>query len=289
MRNQNFGVEIELAGVSRSAIAEAVSRALQGNITMTNSRDGYNSTIITDQQGRAWKVMNDSSIPRRNGYEGSEIVTPILNNEDIELLQKVVRSVKATGAKTPPQCGIHIHIDGEPHTPKSIAILAKMVYKNEELIFDALKTHGARLGYTRSMKTEFIEKVSKTRTHTKDNLNESWFGNFHSRVSHYNGERYHGLNLNNIWRDLGTIEFRYFNSTLHAGKVKAYIQFCLALSERALTAKSASHKKIVTDNPKYNFRVWLVSTLNLKGDEFKTARYHLTRYLQGNSAWKTGH
>jgi len=94
--------------------------------------------------------------------------------------------------------------------------------------------------------------------------------------------------LNNIWRSIGTIEVRYFNSTLHAGKVRAYIQLCLALSAKALNARSASHRKIQTDNPKFNFRVWLVSTLGMKGDEFKTARYHLTRYLPGNSAWRYG-
>ena len=100
--------------------------------------------------------------------------------------------------------------------------------------------------------------------------------------------RYKGLNYNNLFRDIGTIELRYFNSTLHAGKVKSYIQLCLALTAKALNAQSASHRKIPTDNPKFNFRVWLVSSLGLKGTEFKTARYHLTRYLPGNSAWRYG-
>jgi len=100
--------------------------------------------------------------------------------------------------------------------------------------------------------------------------------------------RYHGLNFNNIWRSIGTIELRYFNSTLHPGKVKSYVQLCLLLSAKALNARSASHRKIPTDNPKFNFRVWLVSTLGMKGKEFKTARYHLTRYLPGNSAWRYG-
>jgi len=66
------------------------------------------------------------------------------------------------------------------------------------------------------------------------------------------------------------------------------VQLCLALSAKALNARSASHRKIATDNPKFNFRVWLVSTLGMKGNEFKTARYHLTRYLTGNSAWRYG-
>ena len=32
----------------------------------------------------------------------------------------------------------------------------------------------------------------------------------------------------------GTIEFRLFNSTLHAGEVKSAIQLCLAISHQAL-------------------------------------------------------
>ena len=66
------------------------------------------------------------------------------------------------------------------------------------------------------------------------------------------------------------------------------MQLCLAMSAKALNAHAASHRKIPTDNPKFNFRVWLVATLGMKGDEFKTARYHLTRYLPGNSAWRYG-
>lgn len=40
--------------------------------------------------------------------------------------------------------------------------------------------------------------------------------------------RYHGLNLHSVFSK-GTIEFRMFNSTLHAGEVKSYIQLCLLI------------------------------------------------------------
>ncbi|WP_442862889.1 amidoligase family protein [Acutalibacter sp.] len=32
----------------------------------------------------------------------------------------------------------------------------------------------------------------------------------------------------------GTVEFRLFNGTTHAGKMKSYIQFCLAMSAWAI-------------------------------------------------------
>jgi len=288
IQEQNFGVEIELARVPRHIIAGAVAQAVEGRITATHQA-GYDATIVTDQQGREWKILNDSSIPIVNGCKGSEIVTPILIYDDIELLQDVVRKVRGTHAIAHSGCALHIHVDAANHDSKSLTILAKMVYKNEDMIFDALQVHpDRRRRYTRPMDDEFIDKIARHRPYSKQMLNEMWFGHYLPHPSHYESHRYRGLNYNNLFRSLGTIEMRYFNSTLHAGKVKSYIQFCLALSAKALNANSASHRKIPTDNPKFNFRVWLVATLGMKGDEFKTARYHLTRYLPGNSAWRYG-
>jgi len=82
---------------------------------------------------------------------------------------------------------------------------------------------------------------------------------------------------------------RFFESTLHAGKVKSYVQFCLALAAKAINAKSASSKKrpLNATSSKYDFRVFLLS-LGLIGDEFKTARFHLLANLSGSAAWKNG-
>ena len=89
-----------------------------------------------------------------------------------------------------------------------------------------------------------------------------------------------------------TIEFRAFNSgdtvskgTIHAGKIKAYIQFCMAITAQAYNQKYASPTKTVSENEKYTFRVWLLR-LGMIGDEFKTARTHLLGHLEGNIAWK---
>ena len=76
-----------------------------------------------------------------------------------------------------------------------------------------------------------------------------------------------------------------FNSTLHAGEVKSYIQLCLAISHQALIQKGASRTKTQSSNEKYTFRTWLLR-LGLIGDEFKTARQHLLKNLDGNIAWR---
>jgi hypothetical protein len=74
---------------------------------------------------------------------------------------------------------------------------------------------------------------------------------------------------------------------LHAGEVKAYVQFVLALAAKGLTGRAASSKRRAFDpsTAKYDFRVFLLN-LGLIGDEFKTARLHLTKHLGGSAAWK---
>ncbi|MGL4790129.1 MAG: amidoligase family protein, partial [Anaerotignaceae bacterium] len=108
---------------------------------------------------------------------------------------------------------------------------------------------------------------------------------------HYHDSRYRCLNLHSVFQK-GTIEFRAFNSgdfqskgVIHAGKIKAYIQFCMAITAQAYNQKYASPNKTVSENEKYTFRVWLLR-LGLIGDEFKTARTHLLNHLEGNIAWK---
>ena len=191
IQEQNFGVEIELAGAPRRSIAEAVATALDARITATH-RSGYDATIVTDNQGREWKIMNDSSIPIINGYKGSEIVTPILCYDDIETLQEVVRKVRSTGAIAPSSAAIHCHVSADIHTPKSLTNLAKMFYKNEDLIFDALQVHPDRRNrYCRPTDCDFIQKIAKQRPLSDRQLNEAWFGHYIAHPTHYNPARYY--------------------------------------------------------------------------------------------------
>ena len=83
----------------------------------------------------------------------------------------------------------------------------------------------------------------------------------------------------------GTVEFRLFNSTLHAGEIKAYVNLCLAISAQAIRQKSTQLTKTSSDNEKFTFRTWLLR-LGLNGDEFKTTRDHLLKHLDGNAAWR---
>ena len=284
---ERFGIEIEVAGCQRYLIASAVADAVNGNV-MTINVGPYLATLLIDEKGREWKILNDSSIAIVNGHKGSEIVSPILTYpDDIKMLKTVIRRVKAAGALVPSSTGTHIHASGEEHTTKSLNILAKMFYKNEDLIFQALNVSASRRKrWAKPMDEEFIDKVVKRRPQTKRELNEAWFGYYNGNPSQYDKHRYKALNFNNLFSSLKTIEVRIFNGSLNCKKIIPYIQLCLAMSVKARNSNAASHRKIDTDNPKFNFRVWLVSGLGMVGDEFKEARKTLTKNLPGNSAWR---
>lgn len=96
--------------------------------------------------------------------------------------------------------------------------------------------------------------------------------------------RYTILNLHALFTK-GTIEFRIFNASLHAGEVKAAIQFSAALVAFAKKSQRAVYRKVETDNEKFAMRTFL-TRLGLNGDEFKSARLHLTKNLEGNAAWR---
>jgi hypothetical protein len=281
IKNQRFGIEIEVAGVSREEAAEAVRTALE------LPRRNVRGTTVRERDGRTWTVKSDSSIAYVNRKYGAEVVSPILTYDDLDKLQAVIRTLREAGSVPHRSCGIHVHVDARPHDAGSLSRLAKIVWKNEELILDALGVSTGRRGsYAKPMEDDFIDKVVRRKPRTLDDLNRMWYGRFTPNPSHYDDTRYHGLNLHNVWYRK-TVEFRYFNASLHAGKVKGYIQFCLALSAKALNGRSATHRRKprVRGGDKFDFRVFLLG-LGLIGDEFKTARHHLLSRLQGSAAWR---
>ena len=125
LKNQKFAVEEEFTGITRSMAARAVHSIVGGSVTGPRS-DAYYTRIITDNLGRKWKVMRDSSISpiRKSGNEDIdeyrvEFVTPPLHYSDIETLQTIIRKFKEIGGVPHSSCGIHIHIDGANHTADS--------------------------------------------------------------------------------------------------------------------------------------------------------------------------
>ncbi|WP_302158374.1 amidoligase family protein, partial [uncultured Acidaminococcus sp.] len=170
--------------------------------------------------------------------------------------------------------------------PKTLRNLVNLMASKEDMIYHALQIDPIREGrYCRKTDAEFLNELNKKQPKTMEAFADIWYIQApFGRENHYNSSRYHGLNLHATFTK-GTVEFRLFNGTLHAGEIKAYIQFCLAVAHQARTQKKASSRKTETDNEKYAFRCWMLR-LGLIGDEFKTCRMHMLKHLAGNSAWR---
>ena len=115
-------------------------------------------------------------------------------------------------------------------------------------------------------------------------LEQVWYEGNVENTDHYNWTRYYALNLHSVFYR-GTVEWRCFNSTLHAGKVAAYVNLCLAISAQAIAQRSTVMRKTQSENELFTFRVWLVR-LGLNGEEFKHTRDHLLAHLEGDRAWR---
>lgn len=289
MRSQNFGIEIEMTGLTRAAAARIIAGHFDTQATHVGG--GYDAYTVRDERNRQWKVVSDASIRCRNRNNRSasrdysvEFVSPICQYGDIETIQELVRKLRAGGARVNDSCGIHVHVDASSHTPQTLRNIVNIMASKEDLLYKTLQVQVNREEYCLKADTRFLEELNHKRPRTMEEVEELWYNGRGSRYHHYDISRYHALNLHSVFSK-GTIEFRMFNSTLHAGEVKAYIQLCLAISHQALVQRGASRIKTQPENEKYTFRTWLLR-LGLIGDEFKTARQHLLKNLEGNIAWR---
>jgi len=293
MRTQRFGIEIEMTGITRKKAAEVIAEYFGTESFYLGTY--YKTYGAKDRQGRTWKATFDSSIIAQKKSGGRtmraadeykcEVVSPILTYEDMADLQEIIRQLRHKGAFVNSQCGIHIHVDASRYTPQTLRNLVNIIASKEDILYKALRIDPARMRWCKKTNERLIEAINRKKPQTMEALKDIWYaGSTRGRDEHYNDTRYHGLNLHSTFTK-GTVEFRLFNSTTHAGEIKAYIQFCLAVSHQALTQKKASARKTVTDNEKYAFRCWMLR-LGLSGDEFKTCRLHFLKHLEGNSAWR---
>lgn len=293
LKKQLFGVEIEMTGITRLKAAQIIGEFF-GTSPSSPASGCYQTREIKDPSGRIWKIMRDASIVPNIYYENSdeylvELVTPPLNYEDIEILQDIIRKLRDNGAVTNSSCGIHIHVDGANHTPNSLKKIINFMVARQDLIYEALEIGDREYQWCHKINDNILKEMKSCKQLTKNDAERIWYSpandNYAAGISyeHYNSTRYHGVNLHSYFTK-GTVEFRLFNSTLHAGKVKAYIQFCLAVSAWAIT----SNEKVIfhsmtgyTPEQKVTImRNILTNRLGLCGKEFKTCRLHLMKSLK---------
>lgn len=297
LKDQCFGVEVELTGITREQAAQALA-----DYFGTESRQGddyYDSWYVRDEAGKEWRLMSDSSIrgehkvgARYNSTSDPryrvEMVTPKLTYAELPKFQECVRRVRTAGGKVNSSCGIHIHVDAANHNRQSLKNLIGIMYSKEDILFKALKVQTSReSNYCQKVRPIVLEKIRRmpNSTISMEKLKRVWYGGRDGSHDHYDDTRYYALNLHAVFSK-GTLEWRCFESTLHAGKVRANITLALAISAQAINQKCTQMRKTeITENPAFTFRTFLLR-LGLIGPEYKNVREHLLANLEGDRAWR---
>ena len=101
IKDQCFGVEVEMTGITREQAARALAEYF--GTEEEHTRGIYDTWEVTDPEGKDWKLMSDSSIrgERRTDMGDTptdsllyrvEMVTPKLTYEELPKFQECFKS-----------------------------------------------------------------------------------------------------------------------------------------------------------------------------------------------------
>jgi hypothetical protein len=300
--DSRFGIEVEFTGITRQQAAEVAARYLGGVTRYVGGN--LSAWEVEAPDGRRWQFVYDASVSpqkkvNRRIVEASsdykvELVSPILTyREDIGTVQALIRQLRGAGGFAPSNTGIHVHLDGAPHTPRSICNFLKIIASKNDLLYKALQIKPDRMRYCKKLDEYLVKRINTVRPKTFRQIEDIWYrGYAGSRSGHYHQSRYHFVQLHSFFTGNHTVELRGFNAGdskghLHAGLVRSYIVLALALNKQALTQTGASSRQVQSENDKFAMRTYM-NRLGLMGDEFKSCRDHLCKHLDGNGAWRFG-
>lgn len=287
-----------MTGITRRQAAEAAATLFGTTARQTHESRTYDPWEVKDREGKAWRFVCDASIhgsrrlgpqqvPTGDGVYKVEMNSPKLEYGELGKLQEVVRALRGAGAVVNESCGMHVHVDASKHTPQSLKNALSIMYSKEDILFKALNVNERRVErWCQKVREPMLEKIRKLPANTTmERLKQEWYEGSDESDEHYNWTRYYALNLHSVFYR-GTLEWRCFESTLHAGKVRANITLALAISAQAINqSRTVMRKTEISENPAFTFRTFLLR-LGLIGPEYKNVREHLLSNLPGNRAWR---
>jgi len=203
-----FGIELETIAPDRLVREEGL-------------RIGpYRRGVQVPYLPEGWKAEADGSIDNGHGGHKCEIVSPVLRGpEGLAQVAAAVRTLEAKGHRVNASTGVHIHVGwNRDWDSAALARLVTIVAYLEKGLYAITGTKSRERG-------RYCGGVRK-------------YGNEKDAKPNLDRDRYHALNLTNLAHGRKeTVEFRVFSGTTSATKAVGWIQVCLGLVERALSAK----------------------------------------------------
>lgn len=246
MRWKKYGVEMDMTGITRKAVAEILAEQFDTKVVFCLSDNGYN---VPDQNQRLWRILPSDSI-KAEKYNGEKVVganymyqvkllSPFLYENEFQTLETVLEQMELRGAIVNDSTKLNLLLD-----------------------------------------VSCIENWEKYQTNL-ENLYESKGELFQKAL----GIPITQVADSSQGKKSGIISFPYFKSTLHKKELLSDIQFAQTISSFAENNRTVSQKKNESQNDKFIMRTWLVRA-GMVGEEYKFARKMLTKNLEGNSAWQ---
>lgn len=291
LKSLRFGVELEIVGIDARTAVSAIQSVLG-----TTSVESFGATA-TMSDGRTWKAVYDASVRDYSTGRSCEVVSPILTWSDMDTLQNIVRALRAAGGRVNDTCGMHVHVDGAAFKaePAKVRNLMALAYRWEPVAVNIARVLQNRATYCATLDTALVDRFRALRPRSLDAVAGAWYGQGQTQGSgHYDSSRYRWINVHALF-DKGTIEFRLFNGTLHAGHVKANVLFALGMAAFALFSRSASFKGQAGEGSRTqpdgrrlalsnnDRRLFIVHVLCLVGEEFKPYRKHMIKFIGGEA------
>ena len=246
MRWKKYGVEMDMTGITRKAVAEILAEQFDTKVVFCLSDNGYN---VPDQNQRLWRILPSDSI-KAERYNGEKVVganymyqvkllSPFLYENEFPMLEKALEQMELRGAIVNDSTKINLLLD-----------------------------------------VSCIENWEKYQTNL-ENLYESKGELFQKALD----IPFSQVADTSQGKENGIISFPYFKSTLNKKELLSDIQFAQIVSSFAENNRTVSQKKSENQNDKFMMRTWLVRA-GMVGEEYKFARKMLTKNLEGNSAWQ---
>ena len=246
MRWKKYGVEMDMTGITRKAVAEILAEQFDTKVVFCLSDNGYN---VPDQNQRLWRILPSDSI-KAERYNGEKVVganymyqvkllSPFLYENEFPMLEKALEQLELRGAIVNDSTKMNLFLD-----------------------------------------VSCIENWEKYQTNL-ENLYESKGELFQKALD----IPFSQVADTSQGKENGIISFPYFKSTLNKKELLSDIQFAQIVSSFAENNRTVSQKKSENQNDKFMMRTWLVRA-GMVGEEYKFARKMLTKKLEGNSAWQ---
>ena len=246
MRWKKYGIEMDMTGITRKAVAEILAEQFDTKVVFCLSDNGYN---VPDQNQRLWRILPSDSI-KAEKYNGEKVVganymyqvkllSPFLYENEFPMLEKALEQLELRGAIVNDSTKMNLLLD-----------------------------------------VSCIENWEKYQTNL-ENLYESKGELFQKALD----IPFSQVADTSQGKENGIISFSYFKSTLNKKELLSDIQFAQIVSSFAENNRTVSQKKSENQNDKFMMRTWLVRA-GMVGEEYKFARKMLTKNLEGNSAWQ---